>query len=137
MMIPRNCNFCGLCCTLIVKLSRKEIEAIESLGYNRKKFAETDDVGNLIIKRPEGLCYFLESKNDVGYCKIYDRRPRPCSNFPGKKLCGLKGNVIFKNWNNKHPKVRQLWDKAPKKDCPLPKGRPEFPLRQHAEPFVL
>jgi Fe-S-cluster containining protein len=127
-MIPRNCNFCGLCCTLIVKLSRKEVEAIESLGYNRKKFAETDDVGNLIIKRPEGWCYFLEQKNGVGCCKIYNSRPMPCSNFPGKKLCNLRDNIIFRDWNNKHPKVKLLWDNSPKKNDPLPKEEPEFPL---------
>jgi len=126
-MIPRNCNFCGLCCTLVVKLTRKETELIESLGYDRKKFTETDDVGNLIIKRLEGGCYFLERKNNVGQCKIYDKRPGPCSNFPGKKLCNLRDNIIFKDWNNKHAKVKQLWEKSPKKDDFLPEKEPEFP----------
>ena len=127
-MIPRNCNFCGLCCTLVVKLSRKEIEAIESLGHNRKDFTETDGVGNLVLKRPEGWCTFFERRNNIGYCKVYDKRPGPCSNFPGKKLCDLKDNPIYKDWKNKHPKVKLLWDKAPKKTDPLPKEPPEFPI---------
>jgi Fe-S-cluster containining protein len=126
-MIPRNCNFCGLCCTLVVKVTKPEIENIESAGYDRKDFTEKDDGGNTILKRPNGWCYFFEKKHNVGYCKIYDKRPSPCKDFPAKPLCDLRDNVIFQNMDNKHPNVKALWKNAPKKTDPLPKEEPKFP----------
>ena len=126
-MLPRNCNFCGLCCTLAVKATPNEIKKIENLGYSSSDFTEKDAGGNTILKRPNGWCYFLERKDGVGYCKIYGKRPAPCRDFPGKKLCDLRGNVVFRLGKMK-PKVRLLWEKAPKKGDPLPKEEPEFPL---------
>jgi len=51
-MMPRNCNFCGLCCTIAVKVTEAEIKRIESLGHNRNDFTEKDDGGNTILQRP-------------------------------------------------------------------------------------
>ncbi len=127
-MIPRNCNFCGLCCTLAVKVTETEIEKIESLGHPREKFTEKDFDGNTILKRPQGWCNFFERKNNMGYCKIYDARPKPCSDFPGEKLCTLSDNVMFRVSDNIPSKVKLLLDKAPKKNDPLPKEQPKFPL---------
>jgi len=129
-MMPKNCNFCGLCCTLAVKVTEKEIEAIETLGHDRSNFTEKDEAGNTLLKRPNGWCYFYEEKGNVGKCKIYDKRPEPCKDFPGEALCNLRDNVIFKNMDNKHPNVKLLWKRAPKRDDPLPKKEPEFPLSQ-------
>ncbi|MAG15691.1 hypothetical protein CMO88_01375 [Candidatus Woesearchaeota archaeon] len=128
MIIPRNCNFCGLCCALTVKLTEKEIKDIESLGYNRKDFTEEDEPGSKVIKRPNSWCYFLESKDNKGTCKIYEKRPHRCREFPDKELCDLKDNVIFNDMSNKHPNVKLLWKRAPKKNDPLPKKEPEFPV---------
>ena len=127
-MIPKNCNFCGLCCTLAVKVTEKEIKNIESLGHNREDFTEKDDGSNTILKRPNGWCYFFERKEGIGVCKIYDKRPEPCKDFPGKPLCDLRDNVVFRLSKNMHPKVKMLWEKAPKKDDPLPKEEPKFPI---------
>ena len=126
-MIPRNCNFCGLCCTLAVKLKPGEIKKIESLGYGREDFTETDPGGNVVLKRPNGWCRFFERKKGVGVCRIYDSRPEPCRDFPGKPMCDLRDQVIFTDMSNKHPNVKLLWEKAPKKTDPLPEKQ-EFPL---------
>ena len=123
-MIPRNCNFCGLCCTLAVKVTPQEIKKIESLGH--KNFTEKDG-NNTLLKRPNGWCTFFERKNNVGICKIYDSRPAPCKDFPGV-ICELRDNVVYKNTKNMNPKVKLLWEKAPKKTDPLPKEEPKFPL---------
>lgn len=127
-MIPRNCNFCGLCCTLAVKVTEKEVRKIENLGYSRSDFTEKDDGNNTILKRKDGWCFFFERKSNVGYCKIYNSRPEPCRDFPGKILCDLRDNVVFRLSRNIPPKVKILWEKAPKKTDPLPEKEPEFRL---------
>ena len=125
-MMPRNCNFCGLCCTLVVKVTDKEVKAIENLGH--KDFTQKDPDNNTILKRPDGWCNFLGKKGDIAYCKIYKDRPSPCRDFPGE-ICGLKDNVIFSDMSNKPKKVQELWKKAPKK-TDIPKEEPKFPLKK-------
>ena len=126
-MIPRNCNFCGLCCTLTVKVAESEINQIERLGHSREGFVEKDEGGNLVLKKKDGWCVFLELEKGVGRCKVYGSRPSPCRNFPGKALCDLRDGVVFRLWKNVPPKVKLLLEKAPKKNDPLPEEEPRFP----------
>ncbi|MBI2137013.1 YkgJ family cysteine cluster protein [Candidatus Woesearchaeota archaeon] len=126
-MIPGNCNFCGLCCTLAVKVTESEVKTIESLGRNRSDFTEKDEAGSTLLKRENGWCHFFELKNSTGFCKIYNYRPKPCSGFPGKRLCNLSENIVFSDMSNKHPNVKLLWKKAPKTGK-LPDKQPEFPI---------
>jgi Fe-S-cluster containining protein len=125
-MIPRNCTFCGLCCTLAVKVTEKEILTIEQLGKKRDDFTEKDVDGTTLLKRKDGYCTFLSRNGNVAKCTIYDSRPSPCRDFPGT-ICELKENVVFNNLNNKPASVKEMWNNAPKKDDPLPKEQPEFP----------
>jgi Fe-S-cluster containining protein len=91
--IPSNCTFCGLCCTLTVRLSNEDIKRIEKTGREKKDFAECISYEWLL--NPDGdKCTFLNIKNGVGVCSIYQSRPTDCRRFPGKK-CELAENPFY------------------------------------------
>ncbi|MBU0460513.1 MAG: YkgJ family cysteine cluster protein [Nanoarchaeota archaeon] len=75
------CARCGYCCTFRVILTTEEINNIKKL--NITDFFEKDQENNNIIKRKEnGDCLFLERKNNKTLCKIYSSRPKPCRDYP-------------------------------------------------------
>lgn len=124
--IPRNCNFCGLCCTQAVRVTEEDIQRIEKLGHKREDFTVKDVDGQLLLKRENGYCTFFRDKGNYGGCSIYENRPDICRDWPGKKICDLKDNVLFKNMDNKHPNIKKLWKRAPEKDD-IPPELPQFP----------
>jgi Fe-S-cluster containining protein len=81
-MIPKNCNRCGYCCTLRVRLSFPEYLRILLAG--KMDFTEKDTKGKRCIKMPGQRCFFLEAKN---FCKIYSIRPKMCRDYPGVEVC--------------------------------------------------
>ena len=80
------------------------------------------------VKRKDGWCTFLERKNKVGVCTIYNNRPSICKEWPSKPMCDLRDNVVFRLSQSIPPKVKLLLEQAPKKDDPLPKEDPKFPM---------
>ncbi len=120
-MMPSNCTFCGLCCTLTVRLSRKDIERIEK-GSSRKReeFAVADADGKPLLKRENGWCTFFKREGKIGVCTIYGSRPDNCRDFPGKKVCDLAENTLYRHMsdNNENRRIRQLLKEAPTSETP-------------------
>ena len=120
-MIPENCTFCGLCCTLTVRLSDQDIRRIESSGRKREEFAVADSDGRPVLKRENGWCTFFRREGKIGICTIYDNRPDNCRDFPGKKLCDLSENPIYKYMNKsseENKKILELLKNAPTAKTP-------------------
>ena len=81
------CNNCGACCLkFTVKLSDTDVRRIEKLGFKKNYFAETDDFdkkfGNYALKRVDDKCIFLEKKKNKYFCRIYEKRPSICKDYP-------------------------------------------------------
>ncbi|MBW2989430.1 YkgJ family cysteine cluster protein [Candidatus Woesearchaeota archaeon] len=79
------CNrSCAECCKhLIVKLSKKDIGAIEKKGHKKSSFVEFDDIiKNPVLKRAEKGCLFLSKRKGMYFCTIYDIRPEVCRLYP-------------------------------------------------------
>ena len=123
-MIPSNCTFCGLCCTLTVRLSENDIEGIEKSGHSREDFVEIDKDGKPLLKRENGWCTFFKREGKIGICSIYDSRPEACRDFPGKKLCDLAENPLYKYMDKNNEETRrimQLLKNAPTSETPAEK----------------
>lgn len=114
-MIPENCTFCGLCCTLTVRLSDTDIKRIEKTGRRKEEFAVADTDGKLLLKRENGWCTFFKREGKVGMCTIYENRPDNCREFPGKRLCDLAENPLYRNMssNSENERVKLLLKEAP------------------------
>ncbi|MBI2580656.1 YkgJ family cysteine cluster protein [Candidatus Woesearchaeota archaeon] len=119
-MIPSNCTFCGLCCTLTVKLSDNDIKRIEKTGCGREEFVEFNKEGEPILKRENGWCTFFKRDGKIGICSIYDSRPEACRDFPGKRHCDLAENPIYKYMsdNDENKRIRLLLKNAPTSKMP-------------------
>ena len=120
-MIPENCTFCGLCCTLTVRLSEKDIKRIESSGRKREEFSVADSDGRPALKRNNGWCTFFRREGTIGMCTIYESRPDNCRDFPGKKLCDLAENPIYKYMNTsseENKRILELLKNAPTAKTP-------------------
>ncbi len=131
-MIPQNCTFCGLCCTLAVKLSENDIKRIESSGRKREEFVVADADGKPLLKREKGWCAFFKREGKVGVCTIYDNRPGNCRDFPGKRLCDLAENPIYRHMsdNEENERIRRLLKNAPTAATP---GEKIKSLQEQAE----
>jgi Fe-S-cluster containining protein len=85
---------CGLCCTLLVRLGREDIERIGKLGFGRANFVDKDTKGAAILKRTNGYCRFVEIKGGIASCAIYNSRPQVCRDYvctkPGEEECALQ-----------------------------------------------
>lgn len=114
-MIPENCTFCGLCCTLTVKLSSSDIKRIEAAGHKKENFVVADADGKPMLKREKGWCTFFKREGKIGICTIYENRPDNCRDFPGKRLCDLAENPIYRHMgdNEENKRIRLLLKNAP------------------------
>lgn len=110
-MIPSNCTFCALCCTLTVRLSKADIGRITKTGRKKEDFLELVSDESLLRLDKKGKCIFLDMKNGVGCCAIYESRPADCRNFPGK-TCKLADNPFF-NIPGNRKNILQLLKNAP------------------------
>jgi Fe-S-cluster containining protein len=85
---------CGLCCTLLVRLARPDIERIKKLGHKESYFVARDSKDAAILNRPNGYCRFLEIKDGIATCTIYGSRPKVCRDYscisPGETECKLQ-----------------------------------------------
>lgn len=79
-----DCTECANCCRVAtVPLKHRDVEKLARyLGMTAQQFIEQytgrDESKNLILKRTEAGCVFLEGK----LCQVYEARPSNCSNFP-------------------------------------------------------
>lgn len=105
MINPKNfkCDrYCGECCKkLLVRVSKKEISAIEELGYKDFDFADPFDKGFFLKKTEKGWCTFLDKdKNGKYSCKIHKNRPDDCKKYPffnKKELESCLPEVLYPN----------------------------------------
>lgn len=85
---------CGLCCTLLVRLGKEDIAKIRKLGISESDFTDKDTKGAPILKRINGYCRFLEIKEGIATCTIYDSRPKVCREYvclkTGEDECTLQ-----------------------------------------------
>jgi Fe-S-cluster containining protein len=85
---------CGLCCTLLVRLSREDIEELKKLGFDQAYFVDKDTKGAAVLRRTNGYCRFLEIKEGIASCAIYGSRPKVCREYicikSGEEECSLQ-----------------------------------------------
>ena len=122
-MMPENCTFCGLCCTLTVRLSDHDIKRIEKTGRKREEFVVADSDGKPLLKRENGWCTFFKREGGVGLCTIYENRPDNCREFPGKRLCDLAENPIYRHMteNDESKRIKILLNNAPTSETTVEK----------------
>jgi Fe-S-cluster containining protein len=111
-MLPVNCNRCGLCCTLSVPVTEKEINKIIKRGYNKSFFLDKDTDGSNILKRINGYCVFFSIKDSLPHCSIYKDRPGLCANFPATSRCTFGKHVIFRISENYKAIKKELENKT-------------------------
>ena len=85
---------CGLCCTLLVRLNRENIEEIKKKGFGEDFFVERTSRGESILRRTNGYCRFVQIEEGIATCTIYESRPKICREYvciePGKNECRLQ-----------------------------------------------
>jgi|APIni6443716594_1056825.scaffolds.fasta_scaffold558557_2 Fe-S-cluster containining protein len=85
---------CGLCCTLLVRLAKEDIARIRKLGHKESCFVARDSSNSAILNRTNGYCRFLEIKEGIATCTIYESRPKVCREYdcigPGETECRLQ-----------------------------------------------
>lgn len=102
------CEKCGQCCKLIIKLTEKDITRIERAGHDKDSFLAKDpmveEIGDITapkdtIKQVDGYCFFLISEGNKKVCSIYPARPDICRTYPfvdkGRKLESCKPYDVY------------------------------------------
>ncbi len=76
-----HCSNCGVCCTETeMLLSKKDIQRLESKGFNQNYFASYDNLGYVQLKNRDGYCFFYDLKSRQ--CSVYADRPSGCRVYP-------------------------------------------------------
>ena len=94
-MMPKNCNRCAYCCSMVVRISQGDISRIKKLGLRESDFADKDRKGRRILKRINDYCTFLEIKKGIGACTIYNSRPKRCADYPYRERCDLMKHYVI------------------------------------------
>jgi len=95
-----DCRQCAECCRVAeVPVTERDLESLcKHLGIKakqvREQYTQTGEDGEMILKRTESGCVFLEG-ND---CTIYEFRPRTCEDYP--HLLRGNGSIPFKMWSH-------------------------------------
>jgi len=93
-----DCTACANCCRLTeVNITERDIEKLAKfLGVTHAEFirdsTQQDEAGNLILKRSESGCVFLEGK----LCSVYEARPQNCAQFP--HVVRGAGSIASRMW---------------------------------------
>ncbi len=93
-----DCKQCANCCRVTeVEITDRDIEHLAkeigtSVNEFHAKYTARADSGELILKRTEAGCVFLEGN----LCSVYDARPRNCVNFP--HLVRGEGSIVSRMW---------------------------------------
>jgi Fe-S-cluster containining protein len=85
---------CGLCCTLLVRLSQEDILRIRGAGFKDTLFVDLDSRKDPVLQRINGYCRFVKIEQGIATCTIYAARPKICRDYicvyPGEDDCRLK-----------------------------------------------
>ncbi|HWY49749.1 MAG TPA: YkgJ family cysteine cluster protein [Bryobacteraceae bacterium] len=93
-----DCTQCANCCRVSeVGITDRDIEKLTKfLGVTREEFmrdsTQLDEAGDLILKKTEAGCVFLEDN----LCTVYEARPHNCANFP--HLVRGTGSIDSRMW---------------------------------------
>lgn len=76
-----HCSHCGICCEKTeMMLSNMDIEQLEGMGYDKRKFVRYDRYGFARLKNRYGVCVFYDAEKCR--CKVYEIRPVGCRIYP-------------------------------------------------------
>jgi hypothetical protein len=93
-----DCTACANCCRVSeVGITEKDVEKLAKfVGMSETEFVEQftarDDAGEMILKRNEAGCVFLEGN----LCSVYEGRPHNCANFPN--VVRGTGSIASRMW---------------------------------------
>lgn len=93
-----DCTECANCCRLTeVGINERDIDHLAKfLGLSPQEFVndftQRGESGELILKRNQGGCVFLQGN----LCSVYEARPRNCANFP--HLVRGDGSIDSRMW---------------------------------------
>src|SRR5579871_937559 len=93
-----DCTQCANCCRVTeVEITDRDIahlakEIGASVAEFHAKYTARAESGELILKRTEKGCVFLEGN----LCSVYEARPRNCANFP--HLVRGEGSIVSRMW---------------------------------------
>jgi len=82
------CNGCGSCCKnfAYVRLSKDDVKRLEAFtGLNAKTFSNNSgETGEKRFMKfcENGDCIFLDRKNGIYSCSVYEARSATCRNYP-------------------------------------------------------
>ena len=111
------CSHCGICCTETeMLLSKKDIERIEKLGFQKRNFVKYDKQGFAQLRNHDSYCVFYNRKSQR--CGIYENRPIGCRVYPVildesigivlDDICPDKGTISDAEMNLKGKRVINL-----------------------------
>ena len=114
------CLRCGLCCRETeMLLSTKDIERLESKGYERDFFAQCDSKGYVTLRNIHGCCVFFDTEKKC--CKVRPFRPSGCRIYPViydeekgimvDTICPAQNTVTEKQKAKRGKKVLKLLEK--------------------------
>jgi Fe-S-cluster containining protein len=85
---------CGLCCTLLVRLSHRDIDQIKKTGVGEDFFVGHTSRGELVLRRINNYCRFIMIEDGIATCTIYESRPKICREYvcigKGESECRLQ-----------------------------------------------
>jgi Fe-S-cluster containining protein len=100
-------------------LSNADVERLEKVGYDRRKFTRYDKHGFAKLRNCRGFCVFYDAVERR--CKIYEQRPEGCRIYPVvyneeegivvDDLCPMKATVSEVELRRKGRKVVALLQK--------------------------
>jgi Fe-S-cluster containining protein len=111
------CLRCGVCCRETeMLLSAKDIERLESKGYDRDFFVCFDSEGYATLRNYRGYCVFYDTEK--AQCKVRTHRPLGCRIYPViydenkgimvDSICPSRGSVTEKQKTKRGKKVLKL-----------------------------
>lgn len=76
-----SCENIRLCCIdTEMTLTKRDVERIEGIGYDKKVFLVKSKDGFCELRNVDGHCYFYDPSTKL--CEIYDFRPEGCRYYP-------------------------------------------------------
>jgi Fe-S-cluster containining protein len=84
------CTRCGRCCIVptVQALDSDMLRwAMEDRHYIVRTLVEIKGHIGKFLPKVDGHCRYLNKKNDVYYCEIYETRPYVCMEYPTSGKC--------------------------------------------------
>jgi uncharacterized protein len=93
-----DCTTCANCCRVSeVGITDRDVEKLAKfIGVTKEEFlrdfTQSDEEGDLILKKTEAGCVFLKDN----LCTVYGARPQNCANFP--HVVRGTGSIASRMW---------------------------------------